>query len=180
MQGCAPATSQHPRKWRLVGVAVSTTDSESVDRGSNPRRAFEFVKLEESHMSLATNFLFPIQNFSKTFSTFAFAPVFQGWGTGVLGITIFLRNKTAVENGDGPPSRSRQGRARAADGLRTRASLIACSRNCQPASPPGLQPPPFVRGAPSPLLLAPQTARCACSRHKNVRGGTDALRSCGA
>ncbi len=70
------------------------------------------------------------------------------------------------------------GRARAADGLSTRASLIAFSRNCQPASPPGLQPPPFVRGAPSPLLLAPQTARCACSRRKNVRGCTDALRIC--
>ena len=53
--------SQHPRKWRLVGVAVSTTDSESVDRGSNPRRAFELVKLEESHMSLATNFFYAIQ-----------------------------------------------------------------------------------------------------------------------
>jgi hypothetical protein len=74
-----------------------------------------------------------------------------------------------VENGDGPPSRARQGRARAADGLSTRASLIACSRNCQPASPPGLQPHPLVRGARSPSLLAPQTARCACSRHKNVR-----------
>ena len=85
-----------------------------------------------------------------------------------------------MENGDGPPSRARQGRARSADGLRTCAALIAVSRNCQPASPPGLQPPPFVRGAPSPLLLAPQTARCACSRHKNVRGCTDALRSCAA
>ena len=55
------------------------------------------------------------------------------------------------------------------------AVLIAVSRNCQPASPPGLQPPPFDRGARSPLLLAPQTARCACSRHKNVRGCTDSL-----
>ena len=63
-----------------------------------------------------------------------------------------------LENGDGPPSRARQGRARSADGLSTRASLIACSRNCQPASPPGLQPHPLVRGPPSPLLLAPQTA----------------------
>jgi hypothetical protein len=40
----------------------------------------------------------------------------------------------------------------------THASLIACSRNCQPSSPPGLQPHPLVRGPPSPLLLAPQTA----------------------
>ncbi len=85
-----------------------------------------------------------------------------------------------MENGEGRPSRERQGRARAADGLGTRASLIAFSRNCQPASTPGIQSPLFVRGAPSPLLLAPQTARCACSRHKNVRGRTDALRSCAA
>ncbi len=37
----------------------------------------------------------------------------------------FLRNETAVENGEGPPSRARQGRARSADGLRTRASFCA-------------------------------------------------------
>ena len=104
-----------------------------------------------------------------------------GWDSDRIGVIIkFSRNKTAVQNGDGPPSRARQGRARAADGLSTRASLIACSRNCQPASPPGLQPHPLVRGARSPLLLAPQTARCACSRHKNVRGCTDALRTCAA
>jgi hypothetical protein len=85
-----------------------------------------------------------------------------------------------VENGEGRPSRARQVRTRAADGLATRVSLISFSRNCQPASPPGLQPPPFVRGVRSPLLLAPQTARCAYSRHKNVRGSTDALRKCPA
>jgi hypothetical protein len=85
-----------------------------------------------------------------------------------------------VENGEGPPSpsRARQGRARSADGLRTCSALIAVSRNCQTASPPGLHPSPFVRGVPNPLLLAPQTARCACSRHKNVRRCTDALINC--
>jgi hypothetical protein len=31
--------AKHNRMGWLVGVAVSTTDSESVDRGSNPRRA---------------------------------------------------------------------------------------------------------------------------------------------
>ncbi len=40
----------------LVGVAVSTTDSESVDRGSNPRRACELVMFEESHRGMTTNF----------------------------------------------------------------------------------------------------------------------------
>jgi hypothetical protein len=74
----------------------------------------------------------------------------------------------------------RQGRARAADGLGTRASLIAFSRNCQAASTPGLQPPPFVHGAPNPLLLTPQTVRCPWSCHKNVWGRTDAFRSCTA
>ena len=35
---------------------------------------------------------------------------------------------------------------------------------------------PFVRGAPKRLFSAPQTGRCACSRHKNVRRCTDAPR----
>ena len=33
--------AKHNRMGWLVGVAVSTTDSESVDRGSNPRRAWQ-------------------------------------------------------------------------------------------------------------------------------------------
>ncbi len=41
-----------------------------------------------------------------------------------------------------------------------------------------LQSHPFVRGAPYPLLLTPQTTRCECLCHKNVRGWTDALRRC--
>jgi hypothetical protein len=61
-----------------------------------------------------------------------------------------------------------------------RASLIGCCRNWQPASPPGLHPPPFVGGAPLPLLLAPPTGRCACSRHKNVWRCTDTHRRCAA
>ncbi len=71
-----------------------------------------------------------------------------------------------MENGDGSPSRARQGRVRTADGLSTRTSLIVWSRNCQTVSPPGLHPHPLVRGAPSPLLLDPQTTRCACCATK--------------
>ena len=62
---------QHPRKWRLVGVAVSTTDSESVDRGSNPRRAFRFVKLKENRMSRALN---PFLHFSCVLEGFVANP----------------------------------------------------------------------------------------------------------
>ncbi len=118
----------------------------------------------------------------KIFFSLCWRTQFLKFGKKKLGtpFTHPFQMSAVLENGDGPPSRARQGRARAADGLSTRASLIASSRNCQPASPPGLQPHPLVRGARSPLLLAPQTARCACSRHKNVRGGTDALRSCAA
>jgi hypothetical protein len=65
-------------------------------------------------------------------------------------------NKTTVENGDGPSSRACQGRSPSTDCLRVRSSLIDFSRNCQSASPPGLESSPFVRGAPCPLLLAPQ------------------------
>jgi hypothetical protein len=49
--------------------------------------------------------------------------------------------------------------------MKPRSSLIAFSRNCQPASPPGLEQFPFVRGALFPLLLAPQTASRKSSRN---------------
>ena len=73
-----------------------------------------------------------------------------------------------MENGEGSPSRASQGRARSADGVRTRVSSITFSRNCQSVSPVGLQSHPFVHGAPNPFLLTPQTARCVCSRRKDV------------
>ncbi len=59
----------------------------------------------------------------------------------------------------GSPSRERHGGARSADGLTTRASLINFNRNCHPASPAGLHPPPFVCGAQFPLPSAPRMAR---------------------
>jgi hypothetical protein len=59
--------------------------------------------------------------------------------------------------------------ARSADGLRPRASLIACSRNCQSASPLGLQPARLVRGTPRPLLLAPHEPMCVLAQQKCER-----------
>jgi hypothetical protein len=86
------------------------------------------------------------------------------------GLVKCLRYYTAVKNGDGQPSRASHGRERSADGLRPRASVIACSRIFKSASPPGLQLARLVRGAPAPLLLAPQTSRCAClARQKCAR-----------
>ena len=45
----------HLVSW-LVGVAVSTTDSESVDRGSNPRRALGVLRFEARNMTLRESF----------------------------------------------------------------------------------------------------------------------------
>jgi hypothetical protein len=70
------------------------------------------------------------------------------------------------------PSRERHGGARSADGLTTRASLINFNRNCHPASPAGLYPPPFVCGAQFPLpdvcVLAPK--KCAAVYGRAEKG----------
>ena len=63
--------------------------------------------------------------------------------------------------------------------MTTRASLITWSQNCPPASPQGLEPPPFVRGAPKRLFSAPQTVDVRARAAKVCGGtGTHAQKGC--